>query len=278
MIKLSELLSIEKDINILEKHGYYKSAKILHDKFTRIAQQNNSQTSNIYTYYLNLIDTAIRSTNSTLLGQYHNRIDDDTSLNDAQKQELQKRIETFLYSKRPAAVQYSDQEQQVTQQQVQPNQTPQQGDQKTPVYTTEIETMISNYNGSNAPSSIASLLNFIAIRMNIGLPQAVDILASKNFQIAGKPLATHVNLQNLKQTLASITPSRGMNYNQLGQVVMNGLTDYKMSDGTPIKLTKYERLGLFRSTPEQEAVYLAQKIRHIQSGDAVPKSALLPRV
>ena len=47
---------------------------------------------------------------------------------------------------------------------------------------------------------------------------------------------------------------------------------------TPIKFSKYERLGLFRSTPEQEAVYLAQKIRHIQSGDAVPKSALLPRV
>lgn len=37
MSKLRELLSIEKDINILEKHGYYKSAEVLHDKFIKVA-------------------------------------------------------------------------------------------------------------------------------------------------------------------------------------------------------------------------------------------------
>jgi hypothetical protein len=46
MIKLSELLSIEKDINILEKHGYYKSAEVLHDKFIRVAQESSQVSSN----------------------------------------------------------------------------------------------------------------------------------------------------------------------------------------------------------------------------------------
>ena len=55
MIKLSELLSIEKDINILEKHGYYKSAEVLHDKFIRVAQDYTQMMAS-YENYLKLID------------------------------------------------------------------------------------------------------------------------------------------------------------------------------------------------------------------------------
>lgn len=287
MIKINELLSIEKDINALEKYGDYKSAKILHNKFIRVAQDYTQMMAS-YENYLKLIDDAIRRTNTTLLSEYHNRIDGDANLNDLQKTQLQQRIDTFFYS-RPKSTPYTNQEEKITQQQLNPNQqvnqqlqqeidankkTPQQA----PKYSSDIENLIVKYSNTNAPSSFASLLNFVGVKLNVGFPQVVDILASKNVAIAGKSLSSHKNKENLKQKLSSIQPSRSMNYNQLGQVVMYAMTDHNMPDGTPIKFSKYERLGLFRSTPEQEAVYLAQKIRHIQSGDAVPKSALLPRV
>jgi hypothetical protein len=40
MNKFEKLLSLEKDINILEQFGNYKSAKVLHKKFMRVAQQS----------------------------------------------------------------------------------------------------------------------------------------------------------------------------------------------------------------------------------------------
>jgi hypothetical protein len=287
MKKIKSLLDIEKDINALEEFGDYKSAKILHNKFIRVAQDDTQMMAS-YENYLKLIDTAIRSTNTTLLSQYHDQIDNESNLNDAQKTQLQQRINTYFYS-RPKATPYTNPEEQVTQQQTNPNQqvnqqlqqqidANQKNPQQAPTYSPDIENLIVKYSNTNAPSSFASLLNFVGVKLNISFPQVVDILASKNVAIAGKLLSTHKNKENLKQKLSSIQPSRSMNNNQLGQVVMYAMTDHNMPDGTPIKFSKYERLGLFRSTPEQEAVYLAQKIRHIQSGDAVPKSALLPRV
>ncbi len=288
MIKLSELLSIEKDINILEKHGYHKSAEILHHKFIRVAQ-DYTQMINSYDNYLKLIDNAIRSSDTTLLRQYYSQLSSETNLNDLQKSQLQQRIITVLYGERPDVSLNTNQSGQATQQQTNPNQQVNQqlqqqidankkNPQQAPTYSPDIENLIVKYSNTNAPSSFASLLNFVGVKLNIGFPEVVDILASKNVAIAGKSLSSHKNKENLKQKLSSIQPSRSMNYNQLGQVVMYAMTDHNMPDGTPIKFSKYERLGLFRSTPEQEAVYLAQKIRHIQSGDAVPKSALLPRV
>ncbi len=38
MNKIKILLDIEKDINILEEFGDYRSAKVLHDKFVKIRQ------------------------------------------------------------------------------------------------------------------------------------------------------------------------------------------------------------------------------------------------
>lgn len=287
MKKIKSLLDIEKDIKALEEFGDYKSAKILHNKFIKVAQ-DYTQMMATYENYLKLIDNAIRSTNTTLLSQYHDQLDSDLILNDALKKQLQQRIDTYFYS-RPNATPYTNPEEQVTQQQTNSNQqvnqqlqqqigANQKNPPQAPTFSPDIENLIVQYSNRNAPSSFASLLNFVGVKLNLGFPQVVDILASKNVAIAGKPLSTHKNKENLKQKLSSIQPSRSMNNNQLGQVVMYAMTDHNMPDGTPINLSKYERLGLFRSTPEQEAVYLAQKIRHIQSGDAVPKSALLPRV
>lgn len=288
MKKIKSLLDIEKDINALEEFGDYKSAKILHNKFIRIAQ-DYTQMINSYDNYLKLIDNAIKSSDTTLLRQYYSQLSSETNLEDLQKSQLQQRILSVLYGDRFNSSTNANQTEQVTQQQTNPNQqvnqqlqqqigANQKNPQQAPTYSPDIEKLIVRYSNTNAPSSFASLLNFVGVKLNLGFPQVVDILASKNVAIAGKPLSTHKNKENLKQKLSSIQPSRSMNNNQLGQVVMYAMTDHNMPDGTPIKLSKYERLGLFRSTPEQEAVYLAQKIRHIQSGDAVPKSALLPRV
>ena len=42
MKKIKSLLDIEKDINALEEYGDYKSAKVLHNKFIRVAQENSA--------------------------------------------------------------------------------------------------------------------------------------------------------------------------------------------------------------------------------------------
>lgn len=87
MKKIKSLVNIEKDIIALEGYGDYKSAKLLHDKFLRIAQ-DYSQMINSYENYLKLIDDAIRSSDTTLLRQYYSQLSSETILNDFQKSQL----------------------------------------------------------------------------------------------------------------------------------------------------------------------------------------------
>ena len=185
MKKIKSLLDIEKDINALEEYGDYKSAKVLHNKFIRVAQDYTQMMAS-YENYLKLIDDAIRSTNTTLLSQYHDQIDNESNLNDAQKTQLQQRIDTYFYS-RPNAKPYTNPEEQVTQQQINPNQQVNQqlqqqidankkNPQQAPTYSPDIENLIVKYSNTNAPSSFASLLNFVGVKLNISFPQVVDIL------------------------------------------------------------------------------------------------------
>jgi len=256
MNKFKKLLSLEKDINILEQFGNYKSAKVLHKKFMRVAQQSieflsedeaiksvddSSATQEQKNEAIRLIRELFeykRLGNISAITKTANTFTVNNQLTQNQKIALKsladRIVNTYIPSTNSGSPTSSTTET--------PSSSPSASGTTPPSDSGSVSTEKSSgdqpssgtlQNGSSdSHTSIWRNIFRIAYNENISLPDALNKFAGTGVKFNGKTLASHINYPKLKAKFPQNMPSKEINKNsrQYSFMILYALTDYVLDN------------------------------------------------